>query len=294
MAARLIINADDFGLTRGINRAIAELHQAGALTSATLMAKGPAFADAVSIARTHATLGVGCHIVLTDGEPIAPLEQIPSLLGPDGKSFRQDLYSFLFDLARGRIQEEEVLIESRLQIRRLQDAGLCVTHVDTHKHTHVWPTVARAVVRAAKETGVPAIRNPFEPQWSLALGDGRLMRRLQVAGMRYLQPQFLALPEIRDGQVRTTDGTIGVSATGNLNVNTLHTILNTMPEGLWEIVCHPGYNDVELDRVTTRLRAHREIEYRALLKEIPILATQPNAPQLIHYSALATPAASSL
>src|SRR5271154_4644382 len=86
MPPRLIINADDFGLTPGINRAIAELHQAGALTSTTLMATGPAFDDAVVMARANPTLGVGCHIVLTDGVPVSPPQTVPTLLGPDGKT----------------------------------------------------------------------------------------------------------------------------------------------------------------------------------------------------------------
>ena len=81
MPPRLIINADDFGLTPGINRAIIELHRAGVLTSATLMATGPAFDDAAALARSNPSLGVGCHIVLTDGSPASPPETIPSLLG---------------------------------------------------------------------------------------------------------------------------------------------------------------------------------------------------------------------
>src|SRR5271154_5842107 len=95
MAPRLIINADDFGLTPGINRAVAELHQAHVLTSATLMATGPAFDDAVAIARANPTLGVGCHIVLTDGVPVLPPKDIPTLIGPDRKTFRPSLISFL-------------------------------------------------------------------------------------------------------------------------------------------------------------------------------------------------------
>ncbi|QMV20076.1 ChbG/HpnK family deacetylase [Granulicella sp. 5B5] len=292
MAARLIINADDFGLTRGINRAIEELYQAGTLSSATLMANGPAFDDAVAISHSNPGLGVGCHVVLTDGIPTAPLDEIPTLLGPDRKSFRPDLSSFLLDLVRGKISEAEVFHESLCQISKLQRAGITVTHVDTHKHTHIWPPVARAVVGAAYAAKVSAIRNPFEPPWSLALGNSKLVRNLQVRLMRYLQPRFLALPQIRDGLVRTTDGTIGISATGNLNADTLRRVLDAMPDGLWELVCHPGYNDADLGRIVTRLRSHREIEYHALLSQISQRKAQPNAPELIHYSALAEPSIS--
>ncbi len=181
MPARLILNADDFGLTPGINRAIAELHSAGVLTSATLMANGPAFADAVATAHAHPTLGIGCHIVLTDGTPVSPPEQIPSLLGPDRKTFRPSLSSFLYALLRNQIREEEVLLEARAQIQKLQAAGIRITHVDTHKHTHLFPTITRPLLAACEAASIPAIRNPFEPTWSRALNQGSLSRRLTLA-----------------------------------------------------------------------------------------------------------------
>src|SRR5450755_4685798 len=143
MAARLILNADDFGLTRGINRAIAELHSAGALTSATLMANGPAFDDAVAIAHAHPTLGVGCHIVLTDGVPLAPPEHIPGLLGPNARTLRPSLADFVQALLRGKIKSAEIELEALFQIHRLQRAGIKITHLDTHKHTHIFPVVAQ-------------------------------------------------------------------------------------------------------------------------------------------------------
>src|SRR5580692_2755261 len=140
MPARLILNADDFGLTRGINRAIAELHTAGALTSATLMANGPAFSDAVEIARAYPTLGVGCHVVLTDGTPLSPPETIPTLIGPDGKNFRPSLGRFFRNAMLGKINEADIAREATAQIQRLQHAGIAITHLDTHKHTHILPT----------------------------------------------------------------------------------------------------------------------------------------------------------
>src|ERR1700761_9770136 len=106
MPARLIINADDFGLTQGINRAIAELHQANALTSATLMATGAAFDDAVAFAHANPPLGVGCHVTLTDGAPVSPPQSIPTLVGPDGINFRPSLGAFVQAGLRGSISEK--------------------------------------------------------------------------------------------------------------------------------------------------------------------------------------------
>jgi predicted glycoside hydrolase/deacetylase ChbG (UPF0249 family) len=280
MPSRLILNADDFGLTPGINRAVAELHAAGALTSATLMANGPAFEDAITTARTIPTLGVGCHIVLTDGTPISDPKNIPTLLGPDGKTFRPSLSGFFLAVLRGRVSEDDIAREALAQIQKLQRAGINVTHIDTHKHTHILPAVARPLLQVAEHTGITAIRNPFEQPWSLRIGRSPAIRRLQVALVASLRSRFFALPQIRNRTVRTTDGTIGISATGSLNATTLGTILTALPaEGLYELVLHPGYNDPDLDAITTRLRTSRNTEREALLQTFP----HPSAPQLIHY-----------
>ena len=287
MATRLIINADDFGLTKGVNRAVAELHQANALTSATLMATGAAFDDAVAVALANPTLGVGCHVVLTDGIPVCDPKSIPTLIGPDGRSFRPSLVDFIQALLRGRIREDEIEREALAQVQKLQRAGIAVTHLDTHKHAHLFPAVARPMLRVAERASVGAVRNPFEQEWSLALGHGNRMRRFQVKMLGGLQARFEQQPQIRNRQVLTTDGTIGISATGHLYRDTLRQILEALPaEGGFELCCHPGYNDGDLARVTTRLREHRDVERLALLAEVPRICLNPNAPQLIHYGEL--------
>jgi predicted glycoside hydrolase/deacetylase ChbG (UPF0249 family) len=289
MPSRLIINADDFGLTRGVNRAIEELHRANVLTSATLMATGPAFDHAIAVAQANPALGVGCHILLTDGVPVSPPETIPTLLGPDGKTFRPSLVDFLQALLRGKISEQEIEREALAQIQKLQQAGISITHIDTHKHTHLFPPVCRALLKTAEQNSIHAIRHPFEQSWSLALGHGKRIRRLQVKLLGSLKTKFEQQPQIRNRSVLSTDGTIGISATGNLYREILREILQAMPaEGTFELVCHPGYNDRDLDRITTRLRSHREIERNALLAEVPALALHPNASQLINYGQLAS------
>jgi chitin disaccharide deacetylase len=285
---RLIINADDFGLTPGVNRAIGELHRAGAVTSATLMATGAAFDDAVAIAHANPALGVGCHILLTDGVPASPPEAIPTLLGPDKETFRPSFLDFLKALLRGKISEQEIEREALAQIQKLQRAGINITHIDTHKHTHFFPAVCRPLLKVAEQSSIHAIRQPFEQSWSLALGHGKRIRRLQVKLLGSLKTKFEQQPQIRNRTVLSTDGTIGISATGDLYNESLRAILHSMPnEGTFELVCHPGYNDSDLDRIVTRLRTHREIERQALLSEVPALALHPNAPRLINYGELA-------
>jgi predicted glycoside hydrolase/deacetylase ChbG (UPF0249 family) len=288
MPPRLIVNADDFGLTCGINRAIAELHAAGAITSATLMANALAFDDAVATARTHPTLGVGCHIVLTDGTPLSEPGTIPTLLGPDRKTFRPGLAHFVRDLLLGRIAEADIAREAEAQIQRLHQAGIAITHLDTHKHTHIFPRVARPLLAVAERTGIVAIRNPFEDPWSVALSKSPpLRRRLQIRIVRHLRPRFLALPQISSGRIFTTDGTLGICATGHLNTATLNKILHAMPDGVWEFVCHPGYNDPDLNAITTRLRSTRDEERLALLAAFAISPAESSNPphvKLINYT----------
>jgi len=272
---RLLINADDFGLTPGVNRAIAELHDAGCLLSTTLMATGAAFADAVALATARPALAVGCHIVLTDGIPVLPPTAIPSLV--KSTNFRPKLGSFIAALMLGRLNESEIEREAIAQIRKLQDAGIRVSHIDSHKHTHLFPAIVRPLTRAAAACGVYALRNPFEPQWS----PGSMMRVLQLRALNSLREPFFQ--QFDEDTFATTEGTLGISATGDLDAETLHGLLALMPEGAWELVCHPGYNDAALDSVTTRLRQHREIELHALLTEIPQALRNYPELQLISY-----------
>lgn len=292
MQVRLIINADDFGLTPGVNRAIAELHDAGAVTSATLMATGPAFDDAVALALARPSLGVGCHIVLVDGTPVSDPATIPTLLGPENdqgrRTFRDSLADFALGVLRGSIRQDDIQREALAQIQKLQRAGLKLTHVDTHKHTHLLPRVTRPIIRALEQSGIRAIRNPFEPRWAAALG-GSTRRNLFVRTFGPGRRRFEASPPIASRRILTTRGTVGISATGHLNSATLSALLNSIPDGTWELVCHPGYNDRDLDAITTRLRTERETELRALLAAFTKSLSpsmNPSGIQLIHYGEL--------
>ena len=263
--SRLIVNADDFGLTHGVNRGIADLYRAGALSSATLMANGAAFEDAVALTKQLPELGVGCHVVLVDGDPLSSPTQIRTLLGPDRARLRPSLTAFARAALLGQLDEAEIEQEAGTQITRLLDAGIRPTHLDSHKHTHLFPAVLRPLLRVAERFGIPAIRNPFEQPWSLHLGRGRFGRRLQIQLLRLLEKNFHKQPQIREGRVRTTQGAIGVLATGDLDQATLTLLLTNLPAGTWELVCHPGFSDEDLGRTSTRLLEERDIEREALL-----------------------------
>lgn len=286
MPARLIVNADDFGLTAGINRAVGELHAAGILTSATLMANGPAFEDAVAIARVHPGLGVGCHVVLTDGVPVSDPAMIPTLMGRSSATLRPQLGDFVRALMLGRIREDDIATEARAQIEKIQQAGIHITHLDTHKHTHLFPAVLRPLLRVAQQTGIPAMRSPFEPRWAAGLGHGTPLRRTAIGMTRLIERRFTDL--LRISGLGTTDGTLAISATGDLTQATLGSLLRGLPaDGVFELCCHPGYNDAELDRVRTKLRAHRDVEREALLAVWGDLRGRSGAPELVTYGQVA-------
>lgn len=257
------MNADDFGLTAGVNRAILELHRGGVLTSATLMARAQATDEAIELARSAPTLGVGCHVVLVDGEPVLESAKLPTLVFARDGRFRPTLGVFVRDLLTGRIKEDEIEAEARAQIAHLQIRGVTLTHVDTHKHSHMFPSVLRPLLRAARGCGIFAVRNPFEPGWSVrATPDAPLLRRLEVRVLRGLEARFRRIVE--EEGFATTAGALGVLATGTLDSGTLRSLLEHLPAGTWELVTHPGYNDDALAGVRTRLRESRETEMRAL------------------------------
>ncbi len=269
---RLIINADDFGLTSGVNRGIIELHSAGLVTSTSLMARARATDESIDLALRAPTLGVGCHVVLVDGEPILPPDQIPTLISRNTGHFPSSLATFLKRLFTGRIRTAEIEAEISAQIAFLQHRGVRLTHVDTHKHTHVFHEVLRPLLRVAHAAGIRAIRNPFEPHWSTrATRRAHWMRLAQVGALRWIEPASRGI--IEEAGFTTTSGTIAVAGTGILDAATLRSLLRALPDGTWELVTHPGYNDADLSRVNTRLRATRDVEREALaaIREFPAI-----------------------
>ena len=257
---RLIINADDFGLTPGVNRGIIQAHHRGIVTSATLMANGSAFETASEAARTESNLGVGCHVVLLDGKPVSPPASIPTLM--EHGSLRRNLISFALAAIAGRMAPEHIENEAIAQIRRLQSAGVVVTHIDTHKHSHIFPAVLRPLVRACQTCGIRKIRNPFLPSHLRSDGGGaQVWKRLaQLRLLNRFRGTFLET--VKKAGMLTTDGSVGVVATGSLSEAHFERILKALPEGAWEFVCHPGHND--LSAIPTRLRESREVELQIL------------------------------
>ena len=280
---RLIVNADDFGLTAGVNHGIVQSHQNGIVTSTTLMACSKRFAEAATLSKDLPRLSVGCHVVLVDGTPTADPAQIPTLVIPETPpQFRVSLMKFAAMAASGRLDEAQVETEITAQIQKLQSAGVAVSHLDSHKHTHMFPVVLRGILRAAKNCGVKAIRNPFEPL--VFAKFARWKRQFQLRMMSNFRKDFRRALET--AEIATPDGCIGVAATGGLNEETFRQLIERLPEGTWEFVSHPGYNDHELNTITTRLRESREKELAVLTSPISEQVLRQQEVELISYREL--------
>ncbi len=285
---QLILNADDFGLARGVNEGIIRAHREGILTSATLMACGPAFDHAVELAKLNPRLGVGCHLVLVGGKAVAPLEEIPSLATKDGQ-LPDSLASFVTRLSAGMIRSKEIEGELRAQILKIRAAGIEPTHLDTHKHTHAHPVVMRALSRVASELGIPRVRKPMEnlrDSWESSRGErpAMLPELLAAAAARMVTPMFQSTSRRYD--LRSPDHFLGLAMTGRLRPEALRRMIATIQEGSTEIMLHPGVSDAELQTIETRLSWQRNSEMDALIDPGVKTTVEERGIRLINYGDL--------
>jgi len=265
----LIVNADDFGLTEGVNRAIIDGHRNGIVTSTTLMANGMAFEHAVAVGSAVPTLGVGVHLNLTQGRPICTASQTPSLVTSEGFFYPSPGILARRILAR-KVELLHIENELRCQIQKIVSAGVQITHLDGHKHVHLLPPIFEVVLKLAREFGILCVRCPIEPARS-ALGPlrsgrrGRLrMSKQYVLGRALSSLAGWQVEKIAEAGLHRPDHFYGLSQTGFLDRELLELMILDVPDGTSEIMCHPGYVDEALLRTRTRLRAQRETELQAL------------------------------
>ncbi len=266
---RLIINADDFGFTPGVNAGIVRAFQEGILTSTTIMANGEAFDDAVTLALANPGLGVGCHLAVVGGRPVAPTREVASLVDENG-FMPATLTQLMMKMARGAVQTTDIEREFRAQIERVVKAGIKPSHLDTHKHTHMHPRVMKALARVAVEYGITSIRNPFEniqgprPTGDAARAQRRAYFKQYIISLAVKGQAWRFNRVVRSNQLRTPDNFFGVALTGLLDSSAVHQIIGSVKEGTTELMCHPGICDRALEQATTRLKHERERELEAL------------------------------
>jgi len=265
----LIVNADDLGWTEGVNRGIAEAHRRGIVTSASLLANGSAFASGVELARTTPGLGVGVHLNLSDGQPVAERELVTTLLNDRGE-FAGRPESLLMRLARRSVLLSEIEQEWEAQIQKVRDAGVEPTHLDGHRHVQMLPGLFEIALRLAKRHGIAAVRiSHEESSLRAALSAGAkqkgtvvMKQGVQARGLKLLAPD--AREQAERAGIAATDYFCGIAQTGELTREGVLRLLEVLPEGATELMCHPGYVDAELAKSATRLQASRQAEVEIL------------------------------
>ncbi len=265
----MIVNADDLGWTEGVNRGVAEAHRNGIVTSASLLANGAAYASGVKVARTTPGLSVGVHLNLNDGEPIAPQELVTSLLNESGEMQGRP-ESLLLRLARRSVPLHEIELEWDAQIQKVRDSGIEPTHLDGHRHVQMLPGLFEIALRLAKKHGIAAIRiSHEESSLRAALSAGAkqkgtvVMRQgVQARGLKLLAPD--AHEKAERAGIATADYFCGIAQTGEMTREGVMRLLEILPEGTTELMCHPGYMDAALAKSATRLQASRQMELEIL------------------------------
>ncbi len=228
----VILSADDFGLSEGVNEAVERACRGGVLTTASLMVAGPAAGDAVRRARRLPQLRVGLHLVVIEGPAIGPA---PGLVDAAGQ-FPSDQLRLGIDYFFRRGVRKRLAAEIRAQFAAFAATGLRLDHANAHKHMHLHPTVGRLLLEAGAEHGLPAVRVPAEPPNIMRACGTRqgLGDRSLYAGTRILRFQA------RRAGVRTNDHAFGIAWSGHMTADRIIQLAQHLPPGLSEVYFHPA------------------------------------------------------
>lgn len=239
---KLVVNADDLGLCRGVNEAVNRAHRDGILTSASLMATGLCFEHAVeTVVSGNPELGIGAHLCLTSGKSLLGYGAIPALVNPEG-SFRHGFVSLLRLVnTGGRHALDQIDREFDAQLTRIHSAGIAIDHVNSHRHIHMIPQILNTVVRLSARFGQPFIRISTEP-WRLRanqISPGRLPHLVgNVSKNLILRTLYSACGNrLRCPHV---DQVYGILGSGRMDANAMEATILNLPRGTSEILTHPA------------------------------------------------------
>lgn len=222
---RLVVTADDFGAALAVNEAVERAHTQGILTAASLMVSGGAAQDAAERARRLPGLGVGLHVVLADGRPVLPPEQVSALVGADGW-FHESMVKTAFAIALSPVARAQMRAEVAAQFAAFAATGLALDHVNAHKHFHLHPMIAAAIIEEGRRHGLPAIRMPAQA------GTGMIEHWARFLGARW-----------RKNGLATNDNVTGLTQSGAFTTERMAAALADLPEGLTELYTHPATQD---------------------------------------------------
>lgn len=279
MSCKLIVHADDFGISEHVNDGICLAHQEGILTSTSIMASGKAFEHGVDLLKNNPSLDVGIHLTLIEEQPLLPKDKITSLVGEDGLFF-DHAKTFIKKYLTGGILLSQVRIELEQQIRKVLNAGIAVSHLDSHQHIHALPGVRSTVIELAKEFGIPSVRLPSERFQPYMFQDISEISRL---GQLLILKTFCSIGHWN--WIKSPDYFVGFYFGGNVTYKNLKTIVGSLPaDGTCELMCHPGQFEEESRYSHWRYSQSEELE--ALLKPEVALLLKENGVTLISYKEL--------
>ena len=236
----VIINADDFGIDESVNLGIIKGHLEGVVSSTTIMASGKAFMHAVELAKSSPKLGVGVHLTLVNEKPIAPYDRVKSLIDADGR-MPSEYGLFLRNFLMKKIDLGDIGYELEMQVKRVIDAGIVPTHLDSHQHLHVFPGIIDIVLELGKKFNIKVLRIPGEGFFYVGgypFTFGRLVGR---SGLTFLA-RLARRKAARQGFLYS-DNFFGMLAGNCMKEPYLLRILEDLPQGSSEIMMHPGISD---------------------------------------------------
>jgi hopanoid biosynthesis associated protein HpnK len=257
---RLIVTADDFGLSVPVNEAVERAHCEGILSAASLMVGAPAAEDAVARAHKLPSLGVGLHLTLLNGRTVLPPDQIPGLVGPDGRFFG-DPFRFGVALYASRELRRQAKAEINAQFERFRGTGLRMDHINAHRHFHLHPVVLQSIMDIAPRFGKPPVRTPLEPFMpSFIAGRSHVLSRF-FNSLFYFAHTRRMHRRLREAGIPSNDHLFGFNDSGVLTEHLLLRLLDHLPDGVSEIYCHPATRSWEgEDNLPVSYRPERELE----------------------------------
>ena len=269
---KLIVNADDFGLHTLINKGIIKGHREGFITSTSIMPSADAYEEAVELAKANLKLGIGIHLTLVGGvKSVLPKEQVSSLLDAEGR-FLPDYVAFAKRFYTGGVKGSELEAELRAQIEKALASGLNITHIDSHQHTHVLPGMNGLVRKLCNEYNIKRERIPKEDYTFSGGFQAGLGRKIGRCGLSFCAA-LAASGADKDG-IKHPDYFFGMLAGGHLNAELVGNIIRALPEGVSEIMTHPGLETAPLAKLyawhytwETELASYLDEGNKALLKE---------------------------
>ena len=272
----LVINADDLGFAPGVNRGIFEAHAAGTVSSASMIATAPAFAEAAEQARREAPqLGVGLHLNLVTG---APLANVPSLVDPATGRFHP-LDALVRRGLAGQVDPAEVRRECEAQLAALVAAGITPTHLDSHRHVHAMPGILAAVAAVAHDAAIPVVRRPLD---RVSLLDPVASAKVLVVHAAWRTALTGVAPAHR-GLLARAPHFRGIAMQGMSDIrDRLLATIDQLPIGSTEIMVHPGYDDDVL-AAQDAFRAERAVDLKALCDPAVVARVQKGDVKLVSF-----------